>query len=352
MKKVSALVFIIATVMLLSFKNEKKPTPYIFPKPVYFPPMPLSPTNSVTNEGVELGRFLFYDPILSDNGKISCSSCHKQVFAFSDSPNQFSKDNNDELMNRNTLPLFNLAWYTSLFWDGRASTLENQVFHPIKMKNEMNQSWKKIIMKLNKSRFYLLKFRKAFGNAPIDSNLVTKAIAQFERTLLSYNSKFDKTLLGIAKLSKDELEGYELMNDMTKGNCMHCHTTDANVLTTIVGFSNNGLDSVSDYLKYKDKGLGGVTMLKADCGKFKIPSLRNVALTAPYMHDGRFKTLEEVLNFYNTEVKNTINLDSKMDLVHQGGSKLTSYEKKKIISFLKALTDSTFITNKAFSNPF
>ncbi|MFN4233263.1 MAG: cytochrome-c peroxidase [Bacteroidia bacterium] len=314
--------------------------------------MPQSPENPVTIEGADLGRHLFYDPILSKNYNMSCATCHKQEKAFSDAPNAFTKGNNGVLTKRNTMPLFNLAWYPSFFWDGRAASIEEQVFHPVRDLNEMNLNWKDATNRINRSKFYKQKFKLAFPNQEIDSVLISRAIGQFLRTLISNNSKFDRVLAGEDYLDKDEFAGLILMNDMTKGDCLHCHTSDADALGTTGLFSNNGLDNIKDPKMYKDKGLGGYTNNENDNGKFKIPSLRNVAVTAPYMHDGRFVTLEEVLDFYSEGVKTSVNIDSKMGLAHQGGVRLTKEEKKQIIAFLKTLTDSTFITNPNFGNPF
>lgn len=346
-------VFIIClAVFSLNFISEKKPTPYKFPEPKYFPKIPQSESNPVTVEGAELGRHLFYDPILSGDSTMSCSSCHKQEFAFSDAPNQFSAGRNKELMQRNTLPLFNLAYYSSFFWDGRASSLEEQVFHPVRTESELNLKWTEAVKRINRSKFYVSKFRLAFGRGTIDSTLIAKSIAQFLRTMISYNSKFDRVLRHQDKLSAEELEGFEIVNDMTRGGCVHCHTTDQDPLGTIRDFSNNGLDFVTDVNSYKDKGLGNTTGNSKDFGKFKIPSLRNILFTAPYMHDGRFKTIEEVINFYSEEVKPSVNVDSRMEFAHQGGPKLNTHEKRKIIAFLKTLNDSVFISNPEFANPF
>ncbi len=314
--------------------------------------MPVSDSNPVTLEGVDLGRHLFYDPILSIDSNLSCAGCHKQEAAFSDAPNRFSKGFNNAHLNRNTLPLFNLAWYTSFFWDGKAISLEEQVFHPVREHDEMNMKWSIAINRINRSKYYVPKFEAAFGAGAIDSMLVAKAIAQFERTLLSYRSKYDRVLSGEGIFTKDETDGFVLMNDMTKGDCLHCHTTDADALGTTLKFSNNGLDTASGYMSYKDKGRGFISGKIYDNGKFKIPSLRNVALTAPYMHDGRFKTLKEVLDFYSEGVKPNINIDSKMEYAHQGGVHLSSDEKRKIIAFLMTLTDSAFISDPTFSNPY
>lgn len=335
-----------------SFKKKTAPVPYKFPELVFFPKMPVSEINSVTVEGVELGRYLFYDPILSKNNNFSCASCHKQEAAFSDAPNAFSKGVNGDLLSRNTMPLFNLAWYPALFWDGKAASIEAQVFHPVRGNNEMNLEWEVAVERISSSNFYKYKFQQAFPNKLIDSTLITMAIAQFERTLLSYSSKYDKVLAGKAFFTKDEYDGFVLMNDMTKGDCLHCHTTDGDALTTTSTFSNNGLDTISIAKNYTDIGRGGITRIINDYGKFKIPSLRNIALTAPYMHDGRFKTLAAVLDFYSEGVNQCANIDSKMEFVHQKGAHLSKEEKHKIIAFLYTLTDSSFITDTRFSNPF
>lgn len=337
---------------LISFVFIRKPTPYVFPDLKFFPKMPQSPANPVTIEGVDLGRHLFYDPLLSKDRDMSCGTCHKQENAFSDANNTFSKGNKGLLTSRNTMPLFNLAWYSAFFWDGRAKTIEEQVFHPVKDPKEMNLNWSDATERVKKSKFYVAKFKAAFGTQQIDSVLITKAIGQFLRTLISSNSKFDRVLLRLDSFTKDESAGFGLMNDMTKGDCLHCHTTDADALGTTGVFSNNGLDNVSDPKMYKDFGYGGFTKKERDNGRFKIPSLRNVALTAPYMHDGRFETLEEVLDFYNEGVQKSVNIDSKMGLAHQGGVRLTALEKKQVIAFLNTLTDSVFISNPKFSNPF
>lgn len=314
--------------------------------------MPVSSTNKVTNEGVILGRYLFYDTLLSAGKNMSCASCHKQVYAFSDSPHKFSKGNQQTLTKRNTLPLFNLAWYSAFFWDGKAKSIEQQIFHPVRDTNEMNLPWKQAVQRVANSKFYKPKFRAAFGHQTIDSVLISNAIAQFLKTMLSYQSKFDRVLAGTDTLTKDEYAGLVLINDMTKGDCLHCHTTDADALGTTRTFSNNGLDTIYNSQNYIDKGLGGVTNNPKDNGKFKIPSLRNLVFTAPYMHDGRFATLEDVVDFYSHGVNLSANIDTKMGFAHQKGVNLTSAEKQKIIAFLKTLSDTTFVTNPAFSNPF
>lgn len=336
---------------ILGFVNELKPTPYPLPEMAFFPDYPPS-ENSPTIEGVELGRHLFYDPILSKDSTISCASCHQQQFAFSDAPKAFSTGITGKLMTRNTMPLFNLVWYPSFFWDGKSPSLEEQVFHPVRESNEMGMDWKDVEIRIKNNPKYVTQFQAAFGSQEIDSFLIAKAIAQFEKVLISQNSKYDQVLRRETYFTEEEYAGFVLMNDQTKGDCLHCHVTDGGVLGTTGNFSNNGLDKATAFSEYSDQGLGSVSQKNQDAGKFKIPSLRNVAVTAPYMHDGRFKTLDEVLDFYSEAVQLGVNTDSKMGLAHQGGVRLTVDEKKKIKAFLLTLTDSSFISNPQFSNPF
>jgi cytochrome c peroxidase len=328
------------------------PTPYPWPPLKLFPKMPDAANNPVSIEGAKLGRYLFYDPILSYDSTFSCASCHNQESAFSDFPKQFSKGINGDLMTRNTMPLFNLAWYPAMHWDGKVTSIEEQVFHPVMAENEMDFDWKKATLRIRKSKFYQPLFNAAFGDVEIDSNIIAKAIAQFERTLISNNSKFDSVIRGQAYFTTKEYEGFVLINDQTKGDCLHCHTTDADALGTSRSFSNNGLDPAQKIEDYKDSGKGGITKNAKDYGHFKIPSLRNIAVTAPYMHDGRLKTLEDVIDFYSEEVNAGINTDSKMGFAHQGGAHLSVDEKAAIIAFLHTLTDNSFLTNQEFGNPF
>lgn len=337
--------------LLYGFKKQGN-TPYQFPYLHLFPPMPVAESNPVTNEGVKLGRHLFYDPILSKDSTIACASCHRQEAAFSGSPDIFNKGLGGVLQKRNTLPLFNLAWYPALFWDGRVISIEEQVFQPVQAHDEMGLDWNTAVKRILNSPFYSSGFSSAFPGRKIDSTLIANVIAQFERTLLSYRSKYDMVLANKTTFTKEEAEGFEIMNEMTMGDCLHCHTTDADPLGTTLGFSNNGLDSASKEDSYSDKGRGGFTLKKEDNGKFKIPSLRNLSFTAPYMHDGRFKTLEEVLDFYSEHVQTGINTDSKMGFSHIGGVHLSKEQKRKVILFLRTLDDTSFVKDAAFSNPF
>lgn len=351
-RTVCALVVIIfITGVLSGFRQTPGSTPYVFPKLTFFPEMPVNPDNVVTVEGAELGRHLFYDPILSEDSTMSCATCHKQEHAFSDALNQFSKGRDGKFTARNTMPLFNLAWCKEYFWDGRASSIENQIFEPVRSHDEMNLSWSEAETKINRSKFYKPKFARVFGDQKIDSVLISKAIGQFLRTLISNTSRYDSLQMGLISFTKDEADGFVLVNDMTKGDCLHCHTTDADALGTTNRFSNNGLDAFADAHECKDIGRGKVSGALKDYGHFRIPSLRNVALTAPYMHDGRFKTLEEVIDFYSEGVKTNATIDSKMGSHPRGGVHLTAEEKKKLIAFLNTLTDKAFVSDPKFANP-
>lgn len=327
-------------------------TVYVFPELKYFSAMPLPKNYSVTVEGVRLGQYLFYDPGLSKDSSLSCSSCHLQSHAFSDAGMRFSKGRNGTLMKRNTPALYNLAWFQSYFWDGRAASLEEQIFHPITSADEMNFSLYDLSERLNKNYFYKKKFKEVFQKNEIDSLQIAMALSQFLRSLISHESKYDQVIAGKAYFSKEEYQGFVLANEQTKGDCLHCHPTDGYALGTTGNFSNNGLDSVMNADNFPDKGRGEITHNREDNGKFKIPSLRNLVFTAPYMHDGRFRTLEEVLLFYSEQVYPCANIDSKMRTARNHGLHLSSDEQKKIVAFLKTMSDSVFIHDPKYCNPF
>ena len=332
-----------------SYVNTPTPSPLQIPQ--LFQDLILDPVipsnNPQTEEGVLLGKKLFFDPILSDDGSLACAGCHNTTNAFTDTT-RFSDGIDGLFGNRNAMPLFNLAWNydNSFFWDGRDRGLENQVFEPITNPLEMHSTWEAVAEKLQAHPEYPELFNAAFGSQTIDSVLVSKAIAQFERTLISANSKFDKFLLGTANLTPEESNGFTVFMDESKGDCFHCHGSDNNPLWTDNKFHNNGLDST-----FSDLGLGNVTGDPADNGKFKTPSLRNLAFTAPYMHDGRFETIEEVINHYSEGLQNSTTIDPLMKKVDQGGVQLSLQEKADLKAFLLSLSDTDFINNPNFSNP-
>jgi cytochrome c peroxidase len=306
--------------------------------------------NAVTDSGATLGRVLFYDTRLSANNTIACGSCHHQKNAFVD-PNRFSKGFEGKLTDRNALSLVNLRYYPRgrFFWDERATSLEKQILIPIQSKTEMGQDLTKLLELLGKDEQYPGLFRKAFSDDKITSERIAKAVAQFLRSLVSYQSKYDE---GRAKARsvRDDFDNFTAEENRGKTlflrSCASCHLPagqDAHF--TMLQPRNNGLDA--DH-KNTDGGVGDVTLQATDLGLFKSPSLRNVELTAPYMHDGRFATLDEVIEHYSRNVKPHPNVDGR---VRRRLNLLTS-EKAALVAFLKTLTDQKFITDPKFSDPF
>jgi len=310
-------------------------TNYIIETPNGFPNMNIPANNPMTIEGVNLGEKLFNDPILSSNNSIACISCHQQNRSFSD-PNQFSSGVDNIQGTRNASALINLGWNNHFNWDGSALTLEAQAFEPITNPIEMNETWTNIENKLNGNTEYVQLFKQAFNIDYIDSNHVVMALAQFERTLISSNSKFDKYIRGEVQLSSSELNGYAIFNS-EKGDCFHCHGTQMFMDNS---FHNNGLDTEP----FLDIGLAAESKDPADNGKFKTPTLRNIEFSAPYMHDGRFSSLEEVIEHYNSGGKYSSTVDPLMKKLGIG-LQLTNQEKQDLIAFLKTLSDSEFIEN-------
>ncbi len=321
--------------------ENPEPTPYPFISPLGLPPMPIPADNPLTVEGVALGRKLFYDPILSANNTQSCASCHRQQYAFTDSTLQFSVGITGAMGTRNAPALINLGWEKKFFWDGGAATLEDQVIGPITNPLEMHDTLTRVIEKLQHSAYPAL-FKKAFGTDSITTKLLMKAIAQFERTMVSANSKYDQFVQKKVMLNESEWRGLQLFQDGNKGDCNHCHVVGSTF--TDFDYKNNGLDSV-----FKDEGRYRITLNPADMGKFKTPTLRNIALTAPYMHDGRFKTLGEVIDFYNSGFHYSPTLDVNISLIAK--DRLTPLDKADLIAFLNTLTDQDFVNDPRFSKP-
>ena len=318
--------------------------PIIFSENILAPIIPND--NPQTREGIALGKKLFFDNILSANGTKSCASCHAPQNAFSD--NSSTSVGIDGIPgNRNSMPLFNLAWnYSDRFnWDGQALSLERQAEEPVENPIELHSDWENVIARLQSHTEYPSLFQKAFNTSTITKELTTKAIAQFERTLVSANSKFDNYSLGQANLTDQELNGLDIFLREDKGDCFHCHGNPNSPLWTDNDFHNNGLDS-----EFTDLGLGAVTGDPNDNGKFRTPSLRNLAFTAPYMHDGRFSTLDEVINFYSEGLQDSPTVDPLMKNIDQGGVQLTESEKADLKAFLLTLSDASFITNPDFQN--
>lgn len=329
-------------------------TPYELPNlnPARYRAVNIPADNPMTKEGVLLGRMLFYDPILSADSLISCASCHKPEFSFADNTPVSTRALGGQTT-RNSQPLIDMGMNKKFFWDARSVTIEDAVRDA--MNEEQAHNFLLTSARVDTAR-YLALFNKAFGRpGGFSEEKIIKAIAQFLRTLISSNTKFDRFIAGDqSALSPDEYEGYQIFLDNNRGDCFHCHIdlTYLTMANQIKMVANNALDTVSSLHDFLDKGYGAVTGNPNDNGRFKIPTLRNVALTAPYMHDGRFATLEQVINHYSDSLKYSPNVDPLMEFIHQRGVRLSPTEKQKLIAFLHALTDTTFVNNPEFQNPF
>ncbi|RLD30592.1 MAG: cytochrome-c peroxidase [Bacteroidetes bacterium] len=325
-----------------------EPTPVSLTIPQLFEELILPPIipedNPLTEEGIALGKKLFFDPMLSLDGSQACVDCHRPENAFTD-PRRFSIGIDGSVGTRNSMPLHNLAWNYKerFFWDGRATTLEQQIFGPVTNPIEMNNTWPNVENTLQAANEYPQLFEQVFGTSTIDSTMVSKAIAQFVRTLISANSKFDRFLLGQEELTVSEANGLAVFLDEGRGDCFHCHGLPANPLWTDNTFHNNGLDAI-----ITDRGLGGFSGDPREFGLFKSGSLRNLAFTAPYMHDGRFETLEEVIDHYSEGLIFSETIDPLMKKVGEGGVHLSEEDKVDLKAFLLSLSDPSFISNPDF----
>ena len=293
-------------------------------------------SNAVTDAGATLGRVLFYDRRLSANDQIACGSCHMQEFGFSDTA-RFSRGFAGGLTKRHSMGLANARFYTSgrFFWDERAGTLETQVLTPVQDPVEMGMTLPALEAKLAAAGYYQPLFRAAFGTPEVTSDRVARALAQFVRSLVSADSRFDRGL-AVGGMTSQEREGLRLFNG--QGECARCHVGNA---LAGDGTHNTGLDAV-----ITDSGAGR--------GRFKVPSLRNIAVRPPYMHDGRFATLEQVVDHYSGGVQANPALDQR--LRGRGGAPrdlgLTTTQKSALVAYLHALTDLTFLTAPRFADPF
>ncbi|MBK1826278.1 MbnP family protein [Haloferula rosea] len=319
---------------LIPIDLPASPTPFSvsFPRHIPIPKLPLD--NPLIAERVALGERLFHDRLLSRTQEISCASCHQgQVMS---DPRRFSLGVEGQPGPRHSMPLFNLAWKDDFFWDGRASSLRSQALVPIEDHLEMDNSIKKVIKKLEAAPDYPGQFAKAFGSGRITGETIGLAIENFLLTKMSFDSKFDRSMKGQTELSAEEKRGFELFFteseprlDRRGADCFHCH---GGALFTDHGFHNTGLPPTEDL------GLEATTGRKSDRYKFSTPSLRNIALTAPYMHDGRFATLEEVIDHYNTPFELSPTLDPNL-AKHPQGLGLNEADKKALVAFLRSLTD-------------
>ncbi len=321
--------------------------------------------NQISDMGATLGRVLFYDKNLSIDNSISCASCHEQKAAFSDNA-KFSEGLNGQLTRRNSMTIINSRYYesASFFWDERASTLEEQALMPIQDHTEMGMELEQLEIKLQELDYYPILFKKAFGSSDVTSNRIAQSLSQFMRSIVSVDSKFDKGFEA-AGFPEDEEQMPDFPNFTAQENlgldifyrgrngatCLYCHGTPQHVNDEA---KNNGLSS-----DYTDKGKGEITGNPSHNGLFKVPSLRNIAKTAPYMHDGRFETLMEVINHYSDNVQNHPNLNFRLKDSDDPSPNsevlrlnLSQAEKEALVAFLHTLTDDTVLTHEKYSDPF
>jgi cytochrome c peroxidase len=366
--KKSKIIFLAIGVLIIALNSCKKDTikdpvtetplqqdntPYTidngaFPSPV------IAGDNALTVQGVLLGRMLFYEKTLSKNNMIACANCHKQEFAFDDT-SRFSVGVLGLKGKRQAMAIFNTAWHTNeFFWDGRAHFLRDQSLKPIQDTLEMFETLPSIIAKLSTNQAYKNQFVRTFGSEEINSVKISLALEQFMNSIVSNNSKYDKYLANTATLTASEDNGrklffaqYNPFFPATSGaDCAHCHSS---FNFTNNDYINNGLDTDASIT---DKGREKVTNNSADRAKFKVPSLRNIALTAPYMHDGRFKTLEEVVDHYNSGLKASTYIDPALENTRALGLMLNAQQKIDLVNFLKTLTDNSLTTNPKYASPF
>ncbi|MGJ1525538.1 cytochrome-c peroxidase [Sphingobacterium spiritivorum] len=345
-------------------KDEQTPvideveTPYALRQPTFFPkavesaidPKTGLPSNPLTKAGVELGRRLFYDPLLSANKQVSCASCHHQDKAFSDGLALTTAGVSGKPLERHSPTLINLAWTDKgFFWDGGSTNLESQAFGPLTHADEMGMYLPVLVERLRADAEYVELFHKAFGDLPTEHR-TAMALSQFQRILVSADAPYDLYRRGEKPniLSASQLRGLNLVQQ----KCSSCH---AGELFTDNNFHNNGIDD--DFGDGSHEGIYWgryrITYKPLDLGAFKTPTLRNVMVSAPYMHDGRFKTIDEVLHHYRFGIKHTpVTAATLYQNDGQVGIPMTDQEVADIKSFLNALTDDTFLTNKEFSNPF
>ncbi|MBK8625191.1 MAG: cytochrome-c peroxidase [Saprospiraceae bacterium] len=330
--------FLFALIWSYSCQDDQDKSDFGLTYPDYFPaPHYQFGKNKLTREGFELGRALFFDPILSIDSTISCESCHAQGHAFADHNTALSTGIAGLSGTRNSPALFNLAWQPIFMWDGGINHIEVMPLAPITNEVEMGQDMEGAIKKLNNHPTYSKRFRSIFGEKPIDSQQLFYALAQYMSMLVSYNSKYDQYRQGKSTLTADEDDGLQIF----RAKCASCHTEP---LFTDYSLRNNGLEILND-----DLGYGRITLETSDNHKFKVPSLRNIALTYPYMHDGRFRTLDQVLDHYDSGIVQYTNLDPLLIQNGQLGIPLSQEDKLKLKAFLHTLSDFTFTSNPLYS---
>lgn len=316
--------------------HNKNTTPIVFKSPKgWQQPVYNFNNNPLTAEGFELGKKLFYDAALSKDSTTSCASCHQQFAAFSTYDHNLSHGINNSLTTRNAPALQNLVWQKELMLDGSILHLDNQPIHPLTSPIEMGITMPELINRLKKNKAYKAMFKSAYKNDSINEKNIAKALSQFMVMLVSSNSKYDKVMRGEAKFILPEQLGYEIF----KKKCVSCHSEP---FFTDFSYRNIGMPQNNSYT---DNGRMDVTKIKSDSLKFKVPSLRNIALTQPYGHDGRFFTLYNVFEHYRKNMIVSKNTDSLL----RYKLPLSNYEIGQLTAFLYTLTDSNFINNKLFA---
>ncbi len=342
MSKFMACVVAVAGLLAACTGEDNSPVqnPYAFRQPSNFPAAAYTfENNPVTKDGFELGRALFYDPILSVDSTIACANCHEQARGFSDPVHRFSKGVGGISGVRNAPAIQNMAFQKFFFWDGGVNHLDFVPINAITSPIEMHETLAGVVKKIQRSDPYRKHFAEAFGTSDVDSQKILHALSQFMTMMVSANSRYDKYVRKEGEQFTDsELDGMKLFHS----KCASCHATD---LFTDGSFRNNGIDDNFD----SDTGRQRITETTDDRGKFKVPSLRNAEVTFPYMHDGRFRTLDEVLDHYAGGVKVSGTLDPLLMQNGATGIPLSDGEKSKIIAFIKTLTDREFTTDKRFS---
>jgi cytochrome c peroxidase len=314
------------------FKEKFFETPQDWPQPFYdFKKNPLK------KEKILLGRVLFYDNALSQNNSISCASCHSPYSAFTHIDHALSHGIFDRIGTRNSPALMNLAWQKAFMWDGSVNHLDMQALAPITHTAEMNFSMDSLVLRLQSNSTYNFLFQQAYGDPSVTGERILKSLSQFMLTLVSSNAKYDEVKRGKTTFTDQELNGYRLF----KENCNSCHTEP---LFTNGSFANNGLgidETLNDFGKMKLSGK------KEDSLHFKIPTLRNIEYSHPYMHDGRFKKLSEVINHYTSQIRQGNSLSYEL----RNKIALSANEKVDLIAFLLTLSDKKFVFNPAFQPP-
>lgn len=312
--------------------------PYRLQLPKHFPPLIYNlDNNPITQAGFDLGKKLFNDPILSRDGSVACSNCHAQAVAFADPQHRLSVGVDNLIGIRNAPPLANLAFFEAYFWDGGVTHLDFVPINAIESEFEMGEKLIGVVHKLNRHSQYPSLFQEAFEyQDTINAPRLLHALSQYMNLLISADAKYDQYVRNEIALTAGELAGLAIFEK----KCASCHS---GALFTNQQYANNGLDSA-----FNDRGRALISEGMEDVGKFRVPSLRNVGLTAPYMHDGRFASLEEVLEHYNAGIIRSSTLAPQLQKAGQLGIPLTPQEKDQLIQFLMTLTDYEFISNELF----